>query len=376
MRLSTVSFLAAAVSPIVVSAVPVRRGTDPGTEKVLQFANVLEQLETIFYQQALQKFQPADFQAAGFTSGNVAIEQITAIQSDEATHTATIQSVLESFNVTPLVCQFDFTSVLTSVTALIPVARTVEQVGVGAYLGAAALIGDPLILTAAASIATVEARHQTILNVLSDGTAIPQAFDIALGPQEVLAIALVFIKGACDLGVPPNAALSITNTGTVTTGTSLTFSSPAINGSTDGFFCQMLVGGAPTSISLPFNACVVPSGINGPVAIFVTPDNQPLNGNPQQRASQAVVAGPTLAFIDIKPETLGELVRPLSSAGAPPPVTQTLPPAAASSLLSGASTPTPLPNSSNNSKNGNGAPGNSGAIANGVSMIPKPAQTP
>jgi hypothetical protein len=84
---------------------------------------------------------------------------------------------------------------------MLPVARVVEQVGVGAYLGAASTIGDPIILTAAASIATVEARHQTILNVLSDGTAIPQAFDIPLAPPEVLAIASPFITGTCDLGV-------------------------------------------------------------------------------------------------------------------------------------------------------------------------------
>jgi hypothetical protein len=157
----------------------------------------------------------------------------------------------------------------------------------------------------------------------------------------------------------------------------------------------MLIGGAPESISLPINNCVVPSGINGPVAIFVTSDDQPLNGNAQERASQAVVAGPTLAFIDIDQQTIGELVHPNNSpsnlsnnstdAGTPPPpsVTETLSPPAASALLSSLSTsPTPLPGSStssgvsNNSSNGSGTPGNSGAIANGVSMIPAPAATP
>ena len=90
------------------------------------------------------------------------------------------------------------------------VARAVEQVGVGAYLGAASSIGDPNILTAAASIATIEARHQTILNVLSDGTAIAQAFDIPLAPPEVLAIAQGFITGTCDLGVTGTCA-TVTN---------------------------------------------------------------------------------------------------------------------------------------------------------------------
>lgn len=80
-------------------------------------------------------------------------------------------------------------------------ARVVENVGVGAYLGAAHLVTDPVLLTAAASILTVEARHQTILNIINGGSAIPQAFDIALSPSEVLAIASPFISG-CEIPVP------------------------------------------------------------------------------------------------------------------------------------------------------------------------------
>lgn len=80
-------------------------------------------------------------------------------------------------------------------------ARLVENVGVGAYLGAASLVKDPVLLTAAASILTIEARHQTILNLLGGATSIPQAFDIALSPPQVLAIAGPFVTG-CDLGVP------------------------------------------------------------------------------------------------------------------------------------------------------------------------------
>ncbi|KAH8986313.1 ferritin-like domain-containing protein [Lactarius akahatsu] len=304
MRLSTASFLAAAVAPIAVSAAPFRRGTDNGTLLVLQFAHVLEQLETQFYQQALTKFQPSDFTAAGFTSADIPAQQFTAIQSDEAAHVTALESIITSFGATPVTtCKFDFTSVLTDVKTMAPVARLVENVGVGAYLGAAHLVQDPVVLTAAASILSIEARHQTILNLFQGGSAIPQAFDIPLLPQEVLAIAGPFISG-CDLGVPANAALTATNTGTITTGTSLTFSSPAINGSTTNFHCQMLVGGAP--------------GINGPVAIWVTSDDQPLNNNARDRGSNAIVAGPLMAFIDTKPESLGQLAR--NQAGTPPPV--------------------------------------------------------
>ncbi|KAF8489161.1 hypothetical protein JB92DRAFT_3014252 [Gautieria morchelliformis] len=94
------------------------------------------------------------------------------------------------------------------------------------YLGAAHLISDPRVLEAAGSILTIEAHHQTVLNVLSGtGTAIPgmQGFDVAMSPSEVLAIAGSFISG-CDTGIPSNTALTPTNTGTPSAGTLLTFS--------------------------------------------------------------------------------------------------------------------------------------------------------
>ncbi len=81
-------------------------------------------------------------------------------------------------------------------------ARVVENLGVAAYLGAAPLLSDPVLLQAAGSILTVEARHQTVLNLLSGtGSAIPQAFDIGFTPQEVLAVASPFLGDGCDLGV-------------------------------------------------------------------------------------------------------------------------------------------------------------------------------
>ena len=79
------------------------------------------------------------------------------------------------------------------------IARVVENLGVAAYLGAARLVSDPVLLTAAASIVT-EARHQTVLNILNTGSAIPSGFDIPFTPSEVLAIASQFISG-CDLGI-------------------------------------------------------------------------------------------------------------------------------------------------------------------------------
>ncbi|KAN0124262.1 Ferritin-like domain containing protein, partial [Russula decolorans] len=310
MRFST-SFRLATVllAPLVVSAAPLKRTTDPGTLQVLNFAFVLESLETEFYKQGLSKFKSSDFSDAGFTSGDGAVEEVTTIQIDESTHVTALQSILVAFGAKPPSgCSFDFSSALTDVSTMITVARVVEHVGIGAYLGAAHLVQDPRVLTAAATIVTVESRHGTILNIFESATAISQPFDLALLPNEVLAIAGSFISG-CDLGIAANPALKVTNTGSVTSGTSLSFSSPALNSSTNGFHCQMLTGGMPFSLSLPLSQCVVPQGLNGAVAIWITSDDQPLNGGVVDRQSNAIVAGPLLTFIDIEVDIVSTLIR-------------------------------------------------------------------
>jgi rubrerythrin len=167
-----------------------------------EFAHVLEQLETEFYKQALAKFKEPDFTAAGFASAAVPVEQFNSIATDEATHTSTLATLLRSLGQEPVSgCKFDFSAALTSVKTMAPIARLVENVGVSAYLGGAALIDDRQILVAAGTILTDEARHQTVLNMLNGGVAIPSAFDIALSPPQVLAIAGGFISG-CNLGLP------------------------------------------------------------------------------------------------------------------------------------------------------------------------------
>jgi len=345
MRFST-AFIALS-APFLVSAAPARFYGKRAAEAdilVFKFADVLEQLETQFYQQAIAKFQDAQFIDAGFTSTQVPVEQFTQILDDETTHSVVLQAALRAWGQEPITsCTFNFDAGLTDVATMAATARVVENVGVAAYLGAASLLTDPLLLTAAGSILTVEARHQTILNVLSGtGTAIPSAFDIAFTPSEVLALASPFLAGPCDLGVPANTPLSITNTGLVAPGTLLTFSADTLNDTLQNVHCQMILGGAHASLSFPINECVVPD-INGPVAIWLTSDGQPLINNVRDRATAQLVAGPTFAFIDTKPEVLGSLAR----GGADIPVvqestsTRTISPGEASSIIAGIGIATP-----------------------------------
>jgi cell division septation protein DedD len=309
MRYATL--FAALTAPLLVLAVPTKykRASDNDI-LVLKFAEVLEQLETDFYQQAIDKFTPQDFINAGIMVPEIAAQNFKAILDHETAHTQFLDAALLAVGAEPVQgCTFNFDSVLTDVPTLISVARVVEAVGVGAYLGGATIIDDKTILVAAGSILTIEARHQSFLNVINGANAIPQAFDIALTPPQVLALAGGFIQG-CDLGIPPNDPVTITNTGTVTPGTTLTFDSPGL-AKAEGkeVSCQMLTGGSATALSFPIDQCIVPSGINGPVAIFLTTDPQPLAADVVVQNAAQILAGPAIVFIDSQPDALGSLVR-------------------------------------------------------------------
>lgn len=384
MRYSSSILAAALASPLVVSAIPIRsRAASAVDALVFQFANVLEQLETSFYQQGIAKFKDADFQAAGFSSVLVATQTLTTIQGDEATHAIFLQQALRDNGAEPLICDFDFTSALTDVPTLAATARAVEYVGVSAYLGAATLLDDPIFLDAAASILTIEARHQTMLNILAGASSIPQAFDIPLTPQETLSIAAGFIKGPCDVGIVPTNALAVTNTSPPKSGDLITVSAKNITG-TDGLFCNMILGGSPFSINLPLSECIVPDGVNGVVALWITSDNQPLANNVIDRATNKQVAGPALIFVDSQSEMLGSMVRGSGTSGAGSSTeTTTISPDEASSIIAGAAA---TGTSNSGSANGAAAPPASTPLpanytgpspdgkvtVKGITMVPNP----
>ncbi|KAF7331654.1 hypothetical protein MKEN_00045100 [Mycena kentingensis (nom. inval.)] len=375
MRYSTSILAALASAPLLVSSAPVRsRAASANDALVFQFANVLEQLETKFYAEGIAKFTESDFTSAGFSSALIATETLTVIQADEAAHTDFIQQALKDNGAEPLVCDFDFSSVLTDVATMAAVARKVEMVGVSAYLGGATLIDDTIFLDAAASILSIEARHQTVLNLMSGtGSAIPQAFDIPLRPEEILAIAGGFIKAPCDLGITPAKTLTVT-TANPQVGSRLEFSGEGVE--TSGQFCNMITGGMPFSINLPIEDCVVPPGVNGPVAIWITSDNNPLANNVVDRDSVKQVAGPDIIFIDSVPETLGQLVRGSgTSSGATSSVTTTISPEDAAKVIAGASTGESAPEATATSGGEATATsgGEEGEAANGASA---PASTP
>jgi len=305
MRFSAVVSLACSALPLVVRAAPLLQTRQLAADDalVLKFALVLNQLEQNFYGQALAKFQDSDFTAAGFSVTDVPEVIFKNIQAEEQEHIDFLTAALNNDTVTG--CQFDFTSVLTDVKTMTGFARVLEQVGVSAFLGAAQLVSSKSILVAAASVLTIEARHQSLLNTLNGGSHIPQPFDQAITPPQVLALASPFISG-CDLGITPNLPVNITNA--VTPGNKLEFDLTGIQG--DQLFCQMILAGQPIASSQPIDNCIVPTtGLpSGPVFIFISNDTQPLSSNVVVQNAGQIVAGPTIAFLDLQSDALGALI--------------------------------------------------------------------
>lgn len=132
------------------------------------------------------------------------------IRDDETTHLTTLQSVATSLGGSTSdvdSCTFDFESALADVPTFLATARVLEVIGVNAYviprpfsilclqtdlhwgqqsmdltsanryIGGTTLIEDKGLLVSAAEIATVEARHSSMLNLLNgmSGRRRPQA---------------------------------------------------------------------------------------------------------------------------------------------------------------------------------------------------------
>lgn len=108
-----------------------------------------------------------------------------------------------------------------------------------------------------------------------------------------------------------------------------------------GLFCQMLTGNEDFALVFNLSSCVVPPGIDGPVAIYVTNNSQPLLLNVVDRETNDVVAGPTVGYIDTVIQELSQLPLTGSATNETSVTTQTITPSQASAIISAAATASP-----------------------------------
>jgi hypothetical protein len=160
---------------------------------------------------------------------------------------------------------------------MVATAGVLENIGVSAYLAAAPLVKTPGILTVAAEIVTVEARHQTFIRTASKAAAIPSAFDTPLGIRAVFTLAAGFIASCpagSNLAITPFPALTMTAGAAalpaqITPGTSLAVSSTATGATSCAFLNGGLAGGA-AFVPYTNGACVTPQNLAGITYLHLT----------------------------------------------------------------------------------------------------------
>ncbi|KAH8908348.1 hypothetical protein BR93DRAFT_478278 [Coniochaeta sp. PMI_546] len=259
---------------------------------ILQFALTLEWLEASFYQQGFAKFPASDFQALGLSQQQ--ITDLIGIGASEAAHVGLLQGAIAQAGVKPVQpCTYDFG--FTDAAGMVATALVLENVGVSAYLGGGPLLADKGILSTAASILTIEARHQTALRIAAKSAAAPQPFDTALSPKQVFSLAAPFIK-SCPEGsnLILTAFPTLTMAGgaaasAVAAGSTLQLQSDAAATAT---FCAFTTGGIPGGTTFTaFTAgsgCTVPQGLAGVVYVNLASAG-PLTG---VLTDDIIVAGP------------------------------------------------------------------------------------
>jgi hypothetical protein len=130
-----------------------------GDVAVVQLASVLEQIEAEFYSRLV----------AGFATSNIAAGEqavLTEIRDHELAHRAFLDGTLGAA-VIPVTTTFrgmDFSDR----TAVLTAARTLEDLGIATYNGAAQYLTSPATLLELAKIASVEGRHSSTIRDLQE----------------------------------------------------------------------------------------------------------------------------------------------------------------------------------------------------------------
>ncbi|CAN5802823.1 hypothetical protein BH24CHL3_BH24CHL3_04170 [soil metagenome] len=165
-----------------------------GPVDVLNYALTLEHREYTFYRTFNQQFSGMELEMAGFAG--IVRTRLESIEAHELAHVDVLTDVIGQLGGTATT-EMMYSFGVTDVASYVATAGVLENLGTGAYTGAAQfLIDNDDLLTAALTIHGVEARHASYLNVLNGTSPFPEAFETALTPAQVLEAATPLIVGA------------------------------------------------------------------------------------------------------------------------------------------------------------------------------------
>ena len=152
-----------------------------GDIDIVNFALTMERLEAAFYAQVLTAHQTRAYLSPR------ALELTQKIAAAEASHVAALEAVLTGAGqALPAAVTYQFPDqVFVSPVTFAWFGYTLEEIGIGAYLGAVGSIESDAIRQAAASIYGSEAQHAALLRSLAGFDYAPRYYEAPLSVEQV-----------------------------------------------------------------------------------------------------------------------------------------------------------------------------------------------
>jgi ferritin-like protein len=158
------------------AAISTTRRSKANDVKILNFALTLEFLEAEFYKQAVAN------QAYGNSADLKRFAEVVA--DHEADHVKFLRGALGSKAIKKPT--FDFGDTVTNQAKFAATSQVLEDTGVSAYLGQVKNLFQASVLSAAATITTVEARHASWIRFINAVTPAPADFDKPKSEKAIL----------------------------------------------------------------------------------------------------------------------------------------------------------------------------------------------
>ncbi|THV82851.1 hypothetical protein D6D29_04329 [Aureobasidium pullulans] len=188
--------LAFAVCQVSSSPIHQRRALSQNDIIGLQLAGYLENLELSLYTGGCEGFTDVEWIAAGFPS---TFQQDICAIAEQQNQTSFIASSLESNGISaPQACSYNLS--YDSPTSFVLLANQITSISLGFYLGS---LNDfsPALQTVAASILSVEARHDAIVRNGMGASPFPTNLDVPLSSVWAYSLAQKYIS-SCPRQLP------------------------------------------------------------------------------------------------------------------------------------------------------------------------------